>query len=540
MTDSADLVILGATLETIAPRSEPADALAIRGGCIVALGKSTDVRALVGPGTEVVELHGETVLPGFGDAHVHPISAGLLADRVDLHALPDDPRAYLAAIRRYAAAHPERPWVLGSGWELTAFPRGEPGREVLDEAVGDRPALLESNDGHVAWASTRALELAGVTAGTPEPHDGRIVREPHGGPSGTLVDGAMALVRSHVPADTHVELVAGLRAAQAQLHAWGVTAWQDAHADPETLAVYRDAASAGWLTARVTGAQWWERDEGLEQIDRFEAERARSAIGPLKADAVKIMLDGILESRTALMVDPYAGTDDRAVPFVDPEVLKLAVPELDRRGFACHFHAIGDGAVRLALDAVAEARRRNGPGGPRHHAAHLEVVKPADVPRFAELGMTANIQPFWAVDDEQMRGLRIPALGPERAAWQYVFRGLADAGARLAGGSDWPVTTGNPLLEIEVAIRRVAPTARGAAPFVPEQRLTLDEALAAFTIGTAYVNGLDAETGTLEVGKRADLVILDRNLRDPDAGPIGDARVVATYVDGRPVMIAPT
>jgi predicted amidohydrolase YtcJ len=260
----------------------------------------------------------------------------------------------------------------------------------------------------------------------------------------------------------------------------------------------------------------------------------------LNADAVKIMLDGILESRTALMVDPYAGTDDRAVPFVDPEVLKLAVPELDRRGFACHFHAIGDGAVRLALDAVAEARRRNGPGGPRHHAAHLEVVNPADVPRFAELGMTANIQPFWAVDDEQMRGLRIPALGPERAAWQYVFRGLADAGARLAGGSDWPVTTGNPLLEIEVAIRRVAPTARGAAPFVPEQRLTLDEALAAFTIGTAYVNGLDAETGTLEVGKRADLVILDRNLRDPDAGPIGDARVVATYVDGRPVMIAPT
>jgi hypothetical protein len=255
----------------------------------------------------------------------------------------------------------------------------------------------------------------------------------------------------------------------------------------------------------------------------------------LKADAVKIMLDGILESRTALMVDPYAGTDDRAVPFVDPAMLMEAVPELDRRGFACHFHAIGDGAVRLALDAVAEARRRNGPGGPRHHAAHLEVVNPADVPRFAELGVTANIQPFWAVDDEQMQGLRIPALGADRAGWQYVFRDLADAGARLAGGSDWPVTTGNPLLEIEVAVRRVAPTARGAAPFVPEQRLTLDEALAAFTIGTAYVNGLDAETGTLEMGKRADLVILDRNLRDPDGGPIGDAHVVATYVDGRPV-----
>jgi hypothetical protein len=255
----------------------------------------------------------------------------------------------------------------------------------------------------------------------------------------------------------------------------------------------------------------------------------------LKADAVKIMLDGILESRTAFMVDPYAGSDARAVPFVEPALLREAVAELDRRGFACHFHAIGDGAVRLALDAVEAARRRNGPHGPRHHAAHLEVVHPADVPRFAQLDVTANIQPFWAVDDEQMQGLRIPALGPERAAWQYVFRSLADAGARLAGGSDWPVTTGNPLLEIEVAVRRVAPSAREAAPFVPEQRLALDEALAAFTIGSAWVNGLDTETGTLEVGKRADLVILDADLRAPDAGPIGEVGVMATYLDGRPV-----
>ena len=539
MTDRADLVILGGALEPIAPLPWPADALAVRDGRIVAMGTAADVRALVGPGTEVVELHGETVLPGFGDAHVHPISAGLLADRVDLHALPDDPGEYFAAIGRYADAHPERPWVLGSGWELTAFPRGEPEHQLLDGAVGDRPAMLESNDGHVAWVSSRALALAGVSAATPDPADGRIVRDASGAPTGTLVDGAMALVERHVPPATRDELLAGLRAAQAQLHAWGVTAWQDAHADAETLAVYRDAASAGWLTARVTAAQWWERDAGLEQIEAFEAERARSAIGPFKADAVKLMLDGILESRTAYLVDPYAGTDERAVPFIDPDLLREAVPELERRGFDCHFHSIGDGAVRLALDAVEEARRGNGPdaGGraPRHHAAHLEVVNPADVPRFATLGMTANIQPFWAVDDEQMQGLRIPALGADRAEWQYVFRSLADAGARLAGGSDWPVTTGNPLLEIEVAVNRVAPTARDATPFVPRQRLTLDEALAAFTIGTAYVNRLDGETGTLEVGKRADLVILDRNLRGPEAGPIGEARVLATYVDGRPV-----
>jgi predicted amidohydrolase YtcJ len=536
--DPADLVILGGRLEPIARLDAPADALAVRDGRIVAIGLAAEVSERVGPRTDVVELRGETVLPGFGDAHVHPISAGLLADRVDLHALPDDPREYLAAIRRYAEAHPERPWILGSGWELTAFPHGEPGRELLDEAVGDRPAMLESNDGHVAWVSTAALALAGITDATPEPPDGRIVRDASGAPSGTLVDGATEAMDRIIPPATHDELLAGLRAAQAQLHAWGVTAWQDAIADPGKLAVYRDAAAAGWLTGRVTAAQWWVRDGGLVQIEAFEAERARSAIGSLKADAVKLMLDGILESRTALMVDPYAGTDERAAPFIDPDLLREAVPELERRGFGCHFHAVGDGAVRLALDAVEAARRANGPArpdGPRHHAAHLEVVNPADVPRFAALGMTANIQPFWAVDDEQMQGLRIPALGPERAEWQYVFRDLADAGARLAGGSDWPVTTGNPLLEIEVAVRRVAPHAREAAPFVPAQRLSLDEALTAFTLGAAYVSGRDAETGTLEVGKRADIVVLDRNLRDAGAGPIGDARVVATYVDGRPV-----
>ena len=535
MNTRVDLVILGGTLETIALRARPADALAVRGGRIVALGAANEVRELIGTGAEVVDLHGETVLPGFGDAHVHPISAGLLADRVDLHALPDDPSAYHAAIRRYAEAHPERPWVLGSGWELTAFPRGEPERELLDGAVGDRPAVLESNDGHVAWVSSRGLALAGVSATTPDPADGRIVRDASGAPTGTLVDGAMALVERHVPPATRDELLAGLRAAQAQLHAWGVTAWQDAHADAETLAVYRDAASAGWLTARVTGAQWWERDAGLEQIEAFEAERARSAIGPLKADAVKLMLDGILESRTALMTAPYAGREELGTPFIEPNLLRQAVIELDRRGFSCHFHAVGDGAVRLALDSVEAARTANGRTEGRHHIAHIEVIHPDDVGRFAALDVTANMQPLWAADDDQMRDLRSPVLGHERAAWQYPFASLARAGARIAAGSDWTVSSADPLREIEVAVRRVAPETRDVAPFLPDERLSLDQALAAFTIGSAYVNHLDADTGTIEVGKLADLVILDRDLRSTEAVFTGDARVLTTYIGGRRV-----
>ena len=540
MGEAADLVILGGTIEPIArPASPSHDAVAIRDERIAAVGSSADLRELIGPSTEVVELRGETVLPGFQDAHIHPIEGGLLADRCDLHAL-GDVGAYLEAIRAYAAAHPEREWIIGSGWSLTAFPGGEPDRALLDRAVGRRPAILESDDGHVAWVSTRALELAGIDAATPDPPDGRIVRDEGGHPTGTLHDGATESIERLLPVPGHEERVRGLLAAQAELHALGITAWQDAHVESAALAAYREAAEDGRLTARVEAALWWGRAGGLEQIEWLEEARASAPVpGRLRAGSVKLMLDGILESRTAYLVDPYAGTDERAVPFIDPGLLREAVPELERRGFDCHFHSIGDGAVRLALDAVEEARRRNGPdaGGraPRHHAAHLEVVNPADVPRFATLGMTANIQPFWAVDDEQMQGLRIPALGADRAEWQYVFRSLADAGARFAGGSDWPVTTGNPLLEIEVAVNRVAPTARDATPFVPRQRLTLDEALAAFTIGTAYVNRLDGETGTLEVGKRADLVILDRNLRGPEAGPIGEARVLATYVDGRPV-----
>jgi len=531
--EPADLAFLGASVESIAPRAAAADAVAVRGGRIVAMGTRSEVQPLVGPRTEVVELHGETLLPGFGDAHIHPIQGGMLADRCDLHDLADAP-AYLDAIGRYAAAHPERPWIVGSGWSLSAFPGGEPGRELLDRVTGGRPVYLETNDGHAAWVSSRALALAEITRDTPDPPDGRIARDAHGDPAGTLVDGATRFVQRHLPAPTHDELLGGLRAAQAQLHRLGIAAWQDAHVEPAELAAYREAAAEGWLTARVVAALWWDRHAGMEQIAAFEERRSGAAIGRLRADSVKIMLDGILETRTAFLTSPYLGTDgDAGVPWLEPALLDEVVVELDRRGFGAHFHAIGDAAVRMALDAVEAARRRNGPSDARHHIAHLELIHPADVARFAALDVTANIQPFWAVTDDQMDTFRLPVLGPERARWQYVFRSLRDAGARLAGGSDWTVTTANPLLEMEVAVRRVSPDARDAEPFLPGERLTLDEALAAFTIGTAHVNHLDAETGTVEVGKLADLVLLDRDIRAPDSGPLGDATVRATWVEGQ-------
>ena len=532
----ADLVFLGARVERIAP-GPPADAVAVQGGRITHVGSEREIRAEIDASTEVAQLEGASLLPGFQDAHVHPVSGGLLADLCDLHDLPDAD-AILAAIEAYARAHPEREWISGWGWSLTAFPNGEPSRELLDGVVGDRLAMLESSDGHVAWASSRALAAAGVTRETPDPPDGRIARDTDGEPSGTLMDGAIELVARLVPELTHEERLIGLRAAQAHLHALGITAWQDAHVEPEDLAVYQAAQKAGWLTARVVAALWWERERGMEQVEELEALCASVGPGRLRADSVKLMLDGILESRTALLTEPYQGSESGGAPFIEPKILLEAVPELDRRGFQAHFHAIGDGAVRLALDAVAEARRRNGRSDTRPHISHIEVIHPADVPRFGALGTVANMQPFWASDDDQMQGLRIPALGPHRAHWQYVFASLRRAGARLAGGSDWTVTTANALLEIEVAVNRVSPSARGSAAFLPEECLTLDEALEAFTLGSAYVNHLDRDTGTIEVGKLADLVVLDRDLRASDE-PIGEARVRETYVEGERVYSMP-
>jgi predicted amidohydrolase YtcJ len=542
LVSTADLLFTGASVETMTDGARPADAVAVRGGRIVLVGSSAEVQELVGPQTRVVELRGETLLPGFQDAHIHPIDGGMLANTCDLHDLAGAP-AYLEAIAAHAAAHPERAWITGEGWSLTAFPRGEPERGPLDAIVPDRPALLFSDDGHVGWANSRALEIGGIDRSTPDPPDGRIVRDVSGAPTGTLVDGAADILGRHLATPSHAEIVEGLRLAQRQLHALGITAWQDANVRPPALAAYREAAEAGWLSAHVVAALWWELDGGLEQIDAFEQQRAETAIGRLRAGSVKLMLDGILESRTAFMTSPYIGQDgsesaDAGGPFIDPTLLREAVVELDRRGFQAHFHAIGDGAVRLALDVVEAARAANGPSDHRHHISHIEVINPDDVPRFARLGVVANMQPFWAADDEQMRTLRIPALGPDRAGWQYPFASLLRSGAVLAGGSDWTVTTANPLLEIEVAVNRVLPDTRDAAPFLPDERLSLDSALRAFTIGSAFVNHLDAETGTIEVGKLADLVVLDRDLRAPDAGPIGDASVRMTFVDGEEVFSA--
>jgi predicted amidohydrolase YtcJ len=543
MSDSADLVLTGVRVHGF---DDPlVDALAVRGDRILAVGPEADVREQAASSADVRHLPGHLVVPGFQDAHVHPPQAGRNRLTVDLDGLPGVD-AYLAAVAQYAAAHAEAEWVTGGGWAMEHFPGGTPTRELLDGVVPDRPVFLYNRDVHGAWVNSATLERAGIDRNTPDPPDGRIERDPATGePTGTLHEGAAyTLSDRFVPPPTAADWEAAILAAQAQLHAYGITGWQDAWVTPDTQAAYERLAASGRLTARVVGALWWERERGLEQIDDLLARRGSashttvSGIG-FHPTSVKIMLDGVLENFTGAMLEPYCDGhgghgSQRGLTYLDPEVHRRAVVELDRLGFQVHHHAIGDRATRLALDAIQAARQANLDVYNRHNIAHIQVVHPADLPRFAELGVVANAQAYWAQSEPQMDTLTIPFLGPDRADLQYPFAGLLRAGARLAMGSDWAVTTANPLDQIEVAVTRVDPEHRDNPPFLPAERLSVGQALDAFTAGSAFVNH-DADAGRLAPGARADLAVVDQDIRAIPGREIADAGVVLTVCAGRVV-----
>ncbi|WP_411122987.1 amidohydrolase [Streptomyces sp. x-19] len=541
----ADLVFTRGPIHTQDPARTRASSLAVTGERITAVGHD-DVRELIGPATEVVDLTGKLLLPGFQDAHIHAVFGGLELAECDLTGTVGVDE-YLRRIREFADAHPERAWITGGGWSLESFAGGLPTRRLLDSVVPDRPVYLPNRDHHGAWVNTRALELAGLTKDSPDPADGRIEREPDGTPSGVLQEGATGLITRLVPQRTAPDRLAGLLRAQQLLHSLGITAWQDAllgsfHGQCDPSDAYLTAARDGSLTARVTGALWWDRARGAEQIPELVARRAELSHGRFRARAVKIMQDGIAENFTAAMTSPYldscgCATTNTGLSFVDPVALRGHVTALDALDFQVHFHALGDRAVREALDAVEAARSANGRRATRHHLAHLQVVHPDDLPRFARLGAIANIQPLWAAHEPQMDELTIPFLGPERAGWQYPFGSLLRAGATLAAGSDWPVSSPDPLAGLHVAVNRKEPDTADERVFLPEQRLDLGTAVAAYTAGSAHVNGLD-DAGTLRVGHLADLVVLDRDVFTAPPEEIARATVLETYVGGRRVYTA--
>lgn len=532
--EAAEIVFVGGPVVTMDATRSITDAAAVSGDRIVAVGEAA-VSELVGPRTEVVELGGRALLPGFQDAHVHPLYGGLQLVRCDLSDCADE-RECLERIGRYVTEHPDTDWILGGGWEVGLFSGGCPDAHELDKVTGDRPAYLVNEDQHGAWVNSAALRLAGIDRDTPDPRGGRIERDPGGAPSGTLHETATRLVAEHIPPTPRSEYRQALLRAQRHLHGCGITTWHDAILGaylgyPDPVETYLELEDRELLTARVTGSLWWDTERGTEQLDELVERRAAINRDRFRPASAKIMLDGICENFTAAMLNPFLGDRGHGISNLDTSALSETVRLLDQQGFPVHFHAVGDRAVRQALDAV-EAARESNHTDLRHQIAHLQVVHPDDVPRFRSLGVTANIQPEWAHNDLAMTELTLPYLPPASRIRQYPFRELRLAGVTLAAGSDWPVSPADPLRGIHMAVNRREPDGE-AAPLLPEQRIELTDALAAATIGSAWAHSLDGDSGSIEIGKAADLIVLGA---DPFALPptdVGHIEVDLTMVGGR-------
>lgn len=534
----ADLVFTNGRVYTVDARRTWAEAVAVTDGRIVFVGADDAASAHIGSESTVVDLGGRMMMPAFQDSHIHAIGAGIEASRCDLNDL-DDLASYRAVIGEYAAANPDVEWITGGGWSMSVFgPGGSPSKTIIDELVPDRPVYLSSADGHTGWANSRALEIAGITKDTPDPPDGIVDRDPETGEIvGSLQEGAMSLVTRHIPDDSLQDRIAGMTYSRDLLHSYGITAFTDASVGRDSLEAYKAMDDAGELDLRVVASLWWDRNQGLEQIDDLVALREEfDQGGLLRPTTVKIMQDGVMENYTAAMLEPYlveSGT--KGIPMVDPELLKQALVALDAAGFQVHFHAIGTAAVRQSLDAIEEALIENGQLGNRHHISHLQMIHPDDLPRFAELETIANFQPLWAYADDYVTELTIPFIGEERAQWMYTIKSVQDAGGMIAFGSDWSVSTANPFPQIETAVTRLSATGEDVPVFLPDERIDLESALVAFTTNAAFLNKHEEDTGSIEAGKLADLIVLDRNLFEIDPADISETNVLLTLFGGRPV-----
>jgi len=535
-TPIADVIFVNGAVYTMDINRSWASAVAVRGDKIVYVGHDDDAALFQGPDTRIVDLNGKMLMPAFQDAHVHPLESGKQALTVNLAEMQTT-KEYVAAVKAYADANPDEAWILGGGWSMDVFgPGARTSKKLLDAVVPDRPVFLTSSDGHTGWANSKALEAAGIDQDTQDPVSGIVDRDSETGEIiGSLQEGAMELLIPHIPPSSPEFDQRGLKYSVDLLNSYGITAITDAWVLLPTLDAYRALDDRGELTLRVVASLWWERTLGLEQIEDFKQLRNEFTSGNLVAGTVKIMQDGVLENYTGAMSEPYfVDGFPTGIPMVDPDFLKTAVTALDAEGFQVHFHAIGDAAITQCLDAVEAAIDANGNAHRRHHISHLQLIHPGDLSRFRELDVVANFQPLWAYADAYVTDLTIPFIGEERAEWMYTIRSVVNAGGMIAFGSDWFVSTANPFPQIETAVTRT--DAEGDdAPFMPHETIDLATALAAFTINSAYVNGIDDVSGSISVGKLADLIVLDRNLFAIPAKEISEARVLLTLFGGKPV-----
>jgi predicted amidohydrolase YtcJ len=538
----ADTIIARGKVYTGNVEQPWAQAVAIRDGKIIAVGDERTIFKLRSGATKVIEAGGHLVFPGFVDSHIHFIDGSLSLGRVNLEGAKDVSDIQ-QRLRDYVGKHPGSDWVLGRGWNYAMF-GGEalPHKRYLDEVFPNRPVFLEGYDGHTYWANSKALSLAGITKGTPDPANGTIVRDSttHEA-TGALKESAQELVARIIPKPSRNENLAALRAGMKWANQHGLTRVHSAGGDFEHLDLYDELLRQGQQTLRFYIAYFLNPPELRGQdLNAIEAARKRFHDDWIDTNVVKMMVDGVVESHTAAMLEPYS--DDSSTKgklFWDPAKYTAAVTELDKRGFQLFTHAIGDYAVRTALDAYQHAEDANHTSDRRPRIEHIETITAADIPRFGKLGVIASMQPLHSYPDADTLDVWARNAGPDRASRAWAWKSIANAGGHLAFGSDWPVVTLSPWEGIQTAVTRQTAEGKPEAGFVPEQRLTVEETVRGYTLGAAHAGRREKTEGSIEPGKLADLIIVSQNIFEIDAHRIGETKVLTTIVGGRVVYQAP-
>jgi predicted amidohydrolase YtcJ len=539
----ADIIIVHAKIFTADERMPWAQSLAIYKGKIVAVGADDQVSRLRGIGTRMIDAGGKLVLPGFTDCHVHFIGGALGLRRVNLQGAANVAEIQ-KRLQQYAAEHTGDEWILGRGWNYAMFaPETLPRKKDLDDIFPNRPVFLRAYDGHTSWVNSKALALAGVTKASPNPPNGEIVRDPQTGePTGALKESASALVSKIVPEPGEVERLNALRAGIKWAVQNGITRVHSAGGDFEELALLQQLREQGQLWVRFHIAYRLEPPE-LRPQDLTAIESARKKFHDewIDVNSVKFLIDGVVESHTAAFLEPY--TDDpttKGALFWDPEKYRAAVVELDKKGLQVYTHAIGDYAVRTALDTYEFAAQKNHSKDRRHRIEHIETVAASDVPRFGALGVIASMQPLHSYPDADTLGVWARNIGPERAERAWVWRSIAEGGAQYAFGSDWPVVTLNPWQGIQTAVTRQTSDGKPPEGFAHSQRLTVAQAVEGYTLNAAYAGRLEKTEGSIDYGKVADVIMVDRNIFEIESHTIDQTKVLLTIVGGKVVYEADT
>ena len=522
--------------------AKSATALAIRGDRIATQGTDAEIRGLASPKTRVIDAAGGLAMPGFNDAHVHFRMGARSLRNLDLSEAGTS-QEILRRIAAFARAHPERDWLVGRGWFYAAFPGGLPTRQLVDAVVPDRPVVLEAFDGHTTWVNTAALQRVGITRETPDPPRGEICRDSSGEATGVLKEAAMELADRAVPPPSPGEDLKALAEAMRLASAAGLTSVQEAEARIDEFAIYDALQSAANQSLRIRIALVVQPGHSVADLQN-RLEEWESVAFPRRNDAwisagiLKAFADGVIESGTAAMLAPYEGiaaSDPGALgaPQWEAGELDQFVRVADAHGWQVQIHAVGDAAVRTALDAYQSAAAVNGPRDRRHRIEHIETIDPADIPRFGRLGVVASMQPYHADPNPNQSEVWARKIGPERASRGWVWRSLIDAGATVAFGSDWPIMSFSPFLILNTAVNRTRPDGTPPGGWLPEQRLSVEQALHAYTQGSAFAEFSDARKGTLQPGVLADVVVLDADPFSLPIETIAQRRVSATIVGGR-------